>query len=34
VILSRGVRGRKLLFGRGLPEPWQGTIEASLRLID
>src|SRR3954466_332619 len=29
-----GVRGRKLLAGLGLPEPWQGTIEASLRLID
>jgi transposase len=29
-----GVRGRQLLAGLGLPEPWQGTIEASLRLID
>jgi transposase len=29
-----GVRGRQLLGGLGLPEPWQGTIEASLRLID
>src|SRR6266536_1228237 len=29
-----GVRGRKLLAQLGLPEPWQGTIEASLRLID
>ncbi len=29
-----GVRGRKLLAALGLPEPWQGTIEASLRLID
>ena len=29
-----GVRGRQLLRRLGLPEPWQGTIEASLRLID
>src|SRR5262249_56700478 len=29
-----GVRGRRLLANLGLPEPWQGTIEASLRLID
>ena len=29
-----GVRGRQLLAGLGLPEPWQGTIDASLRLID
>src|SRR4029450_5273575 len=29
-----GVRGRHLLARLGLPEPWQGTIEASLRLID
>src|SRR3954466_4853085 len=29
-----GVRGRQLLGRLGLPEPWQGTIEASLRLID
>jgi transposase len=29
-----GVRGRKLLAGLALPEPWAGTIEASLRLID
>ena len=29
-----GVRGRQLLASLGLPEPWQGTIEASLRLID
>src|SRR5580765_3125329 len=29
-----GVRGRKLLAQLALPEPWQGTIEASLRLID
>src|SRR5215218_3832406 len=29
-----GVRGRQLLTRLGLPEPWQGTIEASLRLID
>ena len=29
-----GVRGRQLLDRLGLPEPWQGTIEASLRLID
>src|SRR5260370_4042519 len=29
-----GVRGRRLLAELGLPEPWQGTIEASLRLID
>jgi transposase len=29
-----GVRGRQLLSRLGLPEPWQDTIEASLRLID
>ena len=29
-----GVRGRQLLARLGLPEPWKGTIEASLRLID
>src|SRR5262249_48346540 len=29
-----GVRGRQLLTGLGLPEPWQGTIDASLRLLD
>src|SRR5215210_1391165 len=29
-----GVRGRRLLANLALPEPWQGTIEASLRLID
>jgi transposase len=29
-----GVRGRQLLGRLGLPEPWQGTIEGSLRLID
>jgi len=29
-----GVRGRQLLRQLGLPEPWQGTIDASLRLID
>src|SRR6184192_1072295 len=29
-----GVRGRQLLMRLGLPEPWQGTLEASLRLID
>jgi transposase len=29
-----GSRGRQLLARLGLPEPWQGTIEASLRLID
>jgi transposase len=29
-----GVRGRQLLARLGLPEPWQGTIKASLRLID
>jgi transposase len=28
------LRGRQLLAQLGLPEPWQGTIEASLRLID
>jgi hypothetical protein len=27
-----GVRGRQLLSRPRLPEPWQGTIEASLRL--
>src|ERR1043166_7440334 len=29
-----GVRGRQLLARLGLPEPWQGTLDASLRLID
>ena len=29
-----GVRGRRLLANFGLPQPWQGTVEASLRLID
>jgi transposase len=29
-----GVRGRQLLGRLALPEPWQGTIEASLRLMD
>ncbi len=29
-----GVRGRQLLASLALPEPWQSTIEASLRLID
>ena len=29
-----GVKGRPLLTSLGQPEPWQGTIEASLRLID
>src|SRR5262245_12673558 len=29
-----GVRGRHLPANLGLPEPWQATIEASLRLID
>src|SRR5207248_6593259 len=29
-----GVRGCQLLARLALPEPWQGTIEASLRLID
>jgi transposase len=29
-----GVRGRQLLTRLGLPDPWQGTIQASLRLID
>jgi Transposase IS116/IS110/IS902 family len=29
-----GVRGRQLLAQLGLPDPWQETIEASLRLID
>jgi transposase len=29
-----GLRGRRLLANLGLPDPWQGTIEASLRLID
>jgi hypothetical protein len=29
-----GVPGRQLLARLGLPEPWQSTIEASLRLID
>jgi transposase len=29
-----GARGRQLLAQLGLPQPWQETIEASLRLID
>jgi transposase len=29
-----GTRGRQLLARLQLPEPWQGTIDASLRLID
>jgi transposase len=29
-----GVRGRQLLARLGLPEPWQRSIEASVRLID
>jgi hypothetical protein len=29
-----GGRGRELLARLALPEPWQGTIEASLRLTD
>jgi transposase len=29
-----GVRGRELLARLGLPEPWAGSVEASLRLID
>jgi transposase len=29
-----GTRGRTLLGGLELPEPWRGTVEASLRLID
>jgi transposase len=29
-----GVRGRQLLARLGLPEPWQGTVVAGLRLID
>jgi transposase len=29
-----GLRGRQLLAQLDLPEPWQGTIDASLRLID
>ena len=29
-----GLRGRRLLARLALPEPWQGTLEASLRLID
>jgi transposase len=29
-----GMRGRQLLTGLGLPQPWQGTVDASLRLID
>ena len=29
-----GVRGRQLLAKLGLPEPWQATIDASLRLIN
>jgi transposase len=29
-----GVSGRQLLARLGLPEPWQGSVEASLRLID
>ena len=31
---GKEVRGRQLLARLGLPEPWQATIEASLRLID
>jgi transposase len=29
-----GVRGREILDGLGLPEPWRGDVEAALRLID
>jgi transposase len=29
-----GVRGRRLLERLQLPEPWQGTVQASLRLLD
>ena len=29
-----GVRGRELLARLGLPEPWRGDVDASLRLID
>jgi transposase len=29
-----GVRGRQLLARLALPQPWAGTVEASLRLID
>ena len=29
-----GVSGRRLLARLALPEPWAGTLEASLRLID
>src|SRR5215213_5868682 len=29
-----GLRGRRLLARLGLPQPWQGTLEAGLRLID
>lgn len=29
-----GIRGRELLDAMSLPEPWRGTVEASLRLID
>jgi transposase len=29
-----GLRGRRLLARLALPEPWQGSVEASLRLID
>jgi transposase len=29
-----GVRGRELLARLGLPDPWQDSVEASLRLID
>jgi transposase len=29
-----GLRGRQLLHRPALPEPWQATLEASLRLID
>jgi len=29
-----GVRGRELLARLALPEPWAGTVEASLRMID
>src|SRR5438093_8746742 len=32
--MDDGVRGRQQLARLGLPEPWQGTIDASLRLID
>jgi transposase len=29
-----GVRGRELLEGMALPDPWQGTVAAAVRLID